>query len=179
MLRVEAMFKEYETLRQESLDSMNSRNQIVSFGLATIGLLGAAVLSADDKIRSTRLILTVFGLGIPVLSVLVLYIWLGEVERMMRVGVYLEGLEERINAQFEADEPPLGWEAFLRLGRAQMVYPYVVVIGAFLGFALFGPVLAVMAGSVSFWDYRWLWSLNLAALVLVGCDVWERARRFK
>jgi hypothetical protein len=97
MDRVEVLLKEYETLRQESLDSNNNRSQIVSFGLGTIGLLAASVLASERASASLPLLLMVFSGAIPIISILVLYSWLGEVERMMRAGRFMSELERRIN----------------------------------------------------------------------------------
>lgn len=100
MDEVDALFKEYDTLRQESLDSMQNRTQIVAFGLGTLAVLAGAVLSLDSGDRSPHLIVAVFSIGLPVISALVLYIWLGEVERMMRAGKHIQQLELRINGIF-------------------------------------------------------------------------------
>lgn len=166
MDEVDALFKEYDTLRQESLDSMQNRTQIVAFGLGTLAVLAGAVLSLDAGDRSPHLIVAVFCIGLPVISALVLYIWLGEVERMMRAGKHIQQLELRINGIFNTTV--LTWETRLRSTRSlQMKYSYVVVIALFVGSALAAPWVGLAAGALPICSY-WL---GVVPGSLVGCGV--------
>jgi len=47
MEKTDVMLKEYETLRQEILTAMGSRNSVLSFGLATIGAILTASLATQ------------------------------------------------------------------------------------------------------------------------------------
>jgi len=161
---VDALFKEYDTLRQESLDSMQNRTQIVAFGLGTLAVLAGAVLSRDAV--SSQLIIAVFCIGLPVIGALALYIWLGEVERMMRAGKHIQQLELRINGIFNTTV--LTWETRLRsTGSLQMKYSYAVVIALFAGSALFAPWVGLAAGALPICSY-WL---GVVPGSLVGCGV--------
>lgn len=179
MEALDIMLKEYETLRQESLDTMNNRSQIVSFGLATIGVIIAAAFSLDRAERSLSLNTLIFSAGIPSLSVLILYIWLGEVERMMRVGDYLRGLEARINALADRQTALLQWEQWLRTSTKQMRYPYIVVIGLFFGLAFGAPVVGevVMPSTC----VHGLGSIGVPWLLMmpIVLHVYRRTRSFK
>ena len=176
---LELMLKEYETLRQESLDSINNRSQIVSFGLATIGLIVAAIFALDSSLQSTALVVLVFSVGIPIISVLILYIWLGEVERMMRAGDYLCGLEARINDVEGSGTAPLQWEQWLRSTTKQMKYPYIVVIVLFLGFAYTAPVVGFVEKGLTVCTHWWVIAIPwLVTLPFVAHIHW-RTRSFK
>lgn len=177
--KIELMTKEYETLRQESLDSMNNRSQVISFGLATIGLIFAAVFSLDAASQSKQLILLIFSAGIPIISIMILYIWLGEVERMMRAGEYLCGLEARINSMFETDDPPLRWEWWLRTSGKQMRYPYIMVIGLFFGLAFFAPVVGFFAKGFQLQADWWALIAPWGSITPFVVHVYLRARKLK
>lgn len=119
---IEIMLKEYETLRQEILTAMSSRNSILSFGLATIGAIftaGIAAYTADTYSLLSSLMLM---LAVPAISTFVLFIWLGEYQRMQRAGKFLVDIERRINE--EASKELLTWETHLRAQRRHMKYPY-------------------------------------------------------
>lgn len=179
MDRIEVMLKEYEMLRQEILGAMSNRAQIISFGLGTIGVLFAGILTSDLAKESPKLLIVVFSFAIPTASVLVLYIWLGEVERMMRAGRYLANLEGRINRALGAGEDTLRWENWLRDTRVQIRYTYLVVIALFFGFAYGSPVLTVLAGKLAFRSHAWVVLLPWAAGVPILCDVYRRTSRFR
>lgn len=141
----EALFKEYDTIRQEILLSMSNRTQVISFGLGTIGVLTAGLLSAEKP--SPAVLTGVFSFTLPIVSVLIYYAWFAEFERMIRAGRHLQRLERTINATFEADAPVLTWE--LQVEGQRLNYPYVVVAMLFLGAGLFTPLLAVWHATAS------------------------------
>lgn len=129
-----ALFKEYDTLRQESLQSMSNRNQIIAFGLGTLGILVSGTLAAPSP--RPDFIRLVFSVGLPVVSVLIYYVWFAEVERMVRAGRVLQRLEQRLNRLLEGP-PVLTWER--EVERARMWYPYITVSILFLGVAVAAP----------------------------------------
>lgn len=171
--------KEYETLRQESLDSINNRSQIVSFGLGTVGVLAAGVLASERASGSFPLLVLVFSLGIPTISVLVLYSWLGEVERMMRAGRFMVDLEARINAEISAAGPTLTWERWLRSSNTQMRYPYIVVLALFLGIAVGAPLLGLSVAAVSWREYWWCIAVPWGITFLVSAHMKRRTDTFR
>ena len=149
MERIELLIKEYDTLRDESLGSMSHRSQIVSFGLASLCLLLGTLFGSSIVAGSSFLRLALAGIGIPALSIGVLLLWLGEVERMVRAGNCLAQLEILINAEVLGTEaesrPALQFETWLRSPGVQMRYPYVVVPTLFLGAAVGAPLLTLFA----------------------------------
>jgi hypothetical protein len=149
----ETLFKEYDTLRDESLQSMGNRTQIVSFGMGTIGLLLGGLMASPT--RDPLLIYLVCSLAVPVISALAYLTWFAEFDRMVRAGAWLQRLEERINNTFDhardpsmSSVPPgrqasavLGWESTLNEDR--LTYPYLSVAALFLGFAFATPIIGI------------------------------------
>jgi hypothetical protein len=108
------LLKEYELLRGEITTSLQIQQQILGFGIATIGLLaGAAFVAKDQPLRSKLLV--VF---LPLVSYLAVTIWFSEVMRMFRAGGFLLMLEKKLD---ERGDGSLQWEyevARSRLGQS-------------------------------------------------------------
>jgi hypothetical protein len=156
--------REYETLRQESLASIGHRLQILSFGVAALGLLsgGASVASAS---KATPVSVGILSFAIPIVLVLVLFIWMGEFERMVRAGNYIVRIEARVNKGL--GQPVLGWETWLRTKQAQMGYPYARSIDLFVMSAAPFPILGWFRSELSWIHISWLVVLPIAGLTLV------------
>jgi|CXWL01.1.fsa_nt_gi hypothetical protein len=122
MDKADILLKEYETLRQEILVAMSSRNSVLSFGLATIGAIFTASLATQTGATPSLLSSLILELGVPAISIFVLFMWLGEYQRMQRAGKFLVGIEKRINDI--ASKELLTWETSLRAKRGHMKYPY-------------------------------------------------------
>lgn len=152
---------EYQALRAEVLQTIQSTQSIVQWSMAAYGVLfGAGVVAASDPDARVdgflRLaILLIFGVLIPALLAAATWHWLGELTRMERVAVFLRGLEHHLRknpAPHSLGSPhgPLNWERFLagdgktRKRRA----PYVGIA------LLFSAGFAV---SVCF-ALLWIWS---------------------
>lgn len=107
------ILKEYELVRSEITTSLQIQQQILGFGIATIGLLaGAAFVAKDQPLRSKLLV--VF---LPLVSYLAVTIWFSEVMRMFRGGGFLLMLEKKLD---EHGDGTLKWEyevARSRLGQ--------------------------------------------------------------
>jgi len=141
---VEIMLKEYETLRQESLNSMNNRNTIISFGLATIGAIFAGSIVAYTTGTYSLISSLALILVIPIISIFVLFMWLGEYERMQRAGKFIAKLEDKINV--EASKKLLTWETHLRESQshAKMKYPYTATMGLLIGISVVSMALGLL-----------------------------------
>jgi hypothetical protein len=94
---IEIILREYDTVRSESLNTMSNRFQVVAFGLATLGALTAGVFAFGDRAQNPTFVLLSLNYLIPAISILVLFIWLGEVNRMNRAGLYIYYLEQEMN----------------------------------------------------------------------------------
>ena len=87
------VLKQYELIRAEVTTSMQVQQQILGFGIATIGLLaGAAFLGSKADFRSA--VLMIF---LPLVAYLVVTIWFSEVMRMLRAGGFLMTLEKKLD----------------------------------------------------------------------------------
>jgi uncharacterized protein (DUF983 family) len=106
----ETILKEYELLRGEITTSMQIQQQILTFGITTIGLLaGAAFVGKNDHFRSELLV--VF---LPVIAYLAVTIWFSEVMRMLRAGRYQLTLEKELD---KCEDGSLRWEYIVERGR--------------------------------------------------------------
>jgi hypothetical protein len=126
----EMYLREYETLRRESLDSMSHRTQIVALGLATVGALAGGTFALmgqkDQREAVIQLVALVsFGFVIPAVCVLVLYLWYGEIERMMRAGEYLKAQERLINLTLP--RRIFNWEQWIRTKKQLKFNNYMVL----------------------------------------------------
>lgn len=144
---IEILLKEYETLRQESLDTINNRNTILSFGLATIGAIFAGSSIAYTTGTYSLVSSLVLILAIPAISSFVLFIWLGEYERMQRAGRFLVELEHKINE--ESSKELLTWETYLRKRHAHMKYPYHAVVMLLIGISGISLTIGLVAAGFS------------------------------
>jgi hypothetical protein len=106
-----AALAEYEAHRAEVLAEGQGQQQTLALGATAVGILVAGAFNVWDD----RLLATIAFLGaIPLLCILILIQWAGRAFGMMRVGVYLEGLEDALrNAYVSAPAPVLTWEQTL------------------------------------------------------------------
>lgn len=132
---INAYCREYDTLREESLLSMENRTQIIAFGLGTIGVLIGGTLTLGNHL--TNIVIFMSNCAIPFIAVLVYYAWFAEFERMVRAGKYLQCIEKEINVLLP--RPVLSWEQNLESMR--MKYAYVIVAILFLGIAAGSPFM--------------------------------------
>ena len=161
MHAVEAMFKEYDTLRAEVLTSMNSRNSILSFGLASLSLiLGGSI--AASKGRCCPL-LACLGLifALPGISAFVLVLWISEYQRMHRAGTSIAGLEFKINQ--ELGYKALTWETNLRSKKRHLKYPYETTVVFLIIISFTSFLLGLIMIEFEPW---WKVPLIVAAMIL-------------
>jgi hypothetical protein len=108
----ETILKEYELLRGEITTSLQIQQQMLGFGIATIGLLaGAAFVGKDERFRSQLLVVFV-----PLVAYLAVTIWFSEVMRMLRAGGYQLTLEKKLD---EHGDGTLLWEYQVARGRSR------------------------------------------------------------
>jgi hypothetical protein len=90
--RINVIMEEYRTLRTESLDSMKGQQATFNIGIATIGFLIGAAFNFWEKNLVSGLIFLAF---IPLACYIVLFVWIGEVARMMRAGYFISLIEKK------------------------------------------------------------------------------------
>jgi hypothetical protein len=103
---VDVALEEYRTLRQEVMTSMGTQQSILSFGTAALGILLAGAFNVFNQPLPAALIFLLF---VPLLSHLILVLWMTEVVRMLRAGYFLARVEAKIDEQMDSDEL-LSWE---------------------------------------------------------------------
>jgi hypothetical protein len=104
------LLKQYELIRSEVTTSLQLQQQILGFGIATIGLLaGAAFVSKAEPFRSQLLVIF-----LPLICYLALTIWFSEVMRMLRAGAFLVTVERRLDT---CGDGSLEWESRLAEDR--------------------------------------------------------------
>lgn len=110
--------EEYKTLRQECLTSIQSQHSILDYGLAALGVIILAGVTARNF---TVLPVIIFLIVVPWTSYFVLFTWFEEYARMVRAGSYIAETEKRINGMLKAQNPDLGdalsWESQLHNPR--------------------------------------------------------------
>jgi hypothetical protein len=145
---LEIRLEEYKTLRQEILTAMSSRMSILTFGLASISLVLSASISKYTQ--DTRFGSLFPGLAlsaaIPAFAIFILFMWLGEYERMQRAGRFLTTIEEKVN--WENRATLLTWETQLREKLGHMAYPYnatVMLLLVISGLSQMGGLLMIFS----------------------------------
>lgn len=146
---IDAALVEYEAHRAEVLAESQGQQQTLALGAAAIGVLIAGAINVWDD----RLLATIIFLGvIPLLCVLVLIQWAGRAFGLMRVGVYLEGLEKALRTAYaSAPAPVLSWEGTLASMRPSKWWKPHHEWSDFGSIAVF-MLLAV--GSIAIGSYR-------------------------
>lgn len=149
------VMEEYRSLRQEILLSLQQGHSVLQFGLATAAiLLGLAAQNLTKGAGSIVLTVVV----VPVVTLLVVVIWTGELRRTMRASCYLANeVEPRVHAVFPAlPRAPLRWEYWLRQGENMKftdTYWAVPLLLALVGVASAGVgVSELVARSAVWWS---------------------------
>lgn len=145
MSEEEILLKEYDTLRNEILTAMTNRNSILTYGLATIGILYTGVAALDKSSDNSIFSIIILMVVSPVLCVFISLNWLGEYERMQRAGSFIVDLEKRIN--LIKSKVILSWETNLRSQKKHMKYPYHST-------TLFLTVLSILSYFIGLYLYK-------------------------
>ena len=177
------VIEEYRTLRNESLVALQTQQSVLRFGLAIIGIVIAIGFSLWEKSLLPEII---FLLLIPVASYLVLIIWMGEIARMTRAGMFLAELERKVNKEFSNKPEALRWENWLRKTQhdgktPQLLLNYYAIIFLFLGTA----IGSVIIGNFKLWKaicIPWAVTIDISEVVLflvVFFLVYRLGKQFK
>lgn len=143
-----ALIAQYESLREESLQTINNRTQILLLGITAIAALIGGSLTIQNPQTSKTIIYAIFSGAIPLISIFILLVWSGEAMRAHRVGYFLAAdMEARINQKL--GRFAMNWESALWSGlmpRDEMFGPSMmsfVVIGVL---ALASPWFGILLG---------------------------------
>jgi hypothetical protein len=135
--KIEIIMKDYEILKTYSTStSPGIRYNLISIALATIGIVFSGTMIAVTNGKFSDLLVKIVSIlwvvFVPAFCIAILYVWLGEEQRMMRIGEYCKELEEKIHKEF--GEGILNWETFKR--KKSIQYPEKLIIALFLGLSL-------------------------------------------
>lgn len=136
------LFEQYKRIGDYSINIANSiKNNILTYGFSIIGaiLAGNIILLNADKY--TSIVVGIFLFVLPIVTLTILFIWVGEVHRMMRAGVYLLKLEKRINELLK--DEILTWESFIREKGNVIRYPDYFSIFILIGISFFSIVAPI------------------------------------
>jgi hypothetical protein len=140
-----ALLAEYVTLRQESMNTINNRIQIMVFGLAAAGALATGALAIPALRGSPIVVVGVFSYAIPLVYIYIVLTWLSEAIRAARVGYYIASSSEaRINAKL--GRLVLTWEAALWTGllpRDELGGPSMLALGTLGVVSALSPLLGL------------------------------------
>jgi len=146
------LLTEYKSLRQESLNTITNRVQVMILGLAAMGALAGGAMTSEGISRRPALVTAVFSGAIPVFACFIFLAWLSEAVRSHRAGYFLASwLEPRINAL--VGKLTLSFEASLWTGllpRDELGGPSMMAL-AILGFvAASAPLLGLVISNRPF-----------------------------
>ncbi|MER5885326.1 hypothetical protein ABT160_15970 [Streptomyces sp. NPDC001941] len=136
---LQALLTEYNSLRQESLQAITNRIQIMNFAFTSLAVVLAAVLGSSISRGLAVPICLVF---IPVSAKASLLIWLGEYHRSQRAGRGVAAIEQRVNQQL-GRPGLLSWESGLISTRTHMSYPYAATVAYMLSAGVLGHVVGI------------------------------------
>jgi len=148
---IEVMSDEYRTLREESLQGITARHQIITVALGALSVIIAGLVS--EKQHPLVIMLTCYVL-VPFLCKAFLLMWLGEYRRSARAGHAIRSLEARINTV--AGRVALTWETTLSRNRQHMALPYSVVVIVFTASSCIGEFIGIFFAGDFAASYPWL-----------------------
>ncbi|MEI5101398.1 hypothetical protein RB200_26255 [Streptomyces sp. PmtG] len=134
---VATLLAEYNSLRQESLQAITNRIQIMNFAFTSLAVVVAAVLTSD---LSRGVLIPACLVFVPAAAKASLLIWLGEYHRSQRAGQGVAAVERRINALLGGNAV-LSWESRLVSSGTHMGYPYVATAAFILSTGVLAEVL--------------------------------------
>lgn len=161
-----AALAEYQAHRAEVLAEGQGQQQTLAFGATAVGILAAGAFNIWEE----RLLASAAFLGaIPLLCVLILVQWSGRTFGMMRVGVYLERLENALRAGYA--HPPasiLMWEQTLAQMRPEKWWkPH----HGWSDFGAFSVFVLLAAGSIALGTYRGFAEHEVPISILVAVEL--------
>jgi len=152
MNKVEALLKQYELIQNYTFNTIPaSKNSILSFGLAILGAIftGNIILLSADKYALISIL--IFIIILPLSSMTIMFVWLGEVDRIMRAGAFLLSLEKQINR--ESDEEIFNWEKYIRFKKNSIMYPDIFALCIFLGTSFFSIIVSLFIPDTNLYFY--------------------------
>jgi len=136
------LFEQYKRIGDYSTNTANSiKNNILTYGFSIIGAILAGNIILLNSGKYTSIVVGIFLFVLPIVTLTILFIWIGEVQRMMRAGVYLLKLEKKINKSLK--DEILTWESFIREKGNVIRYPDYLSIFILIGISSFSIVVPI------------------------------------
>jgi 8-oxo-dGTP diphosphatase len=140
------VLEEYKAVRAEILVSLQLQQQVIAFGITVLGAASAVGL---NFLQSNVYVSAGIGLISPAIALVVVLVWVGELERMVRAGAWVALTERRLATSFAPLPPPLGWESALRgVGNP---FPVVRVLYRYRGILGILPLLSNAPNTATVW----------------------------
>jgi hypothetical protein len=156
MTEIEVLFGMYKFLREEIRQSIDAQNKIILGGGILIGLFYGLQLNGINS--SSYYSFLIFAIA-PI-SIISIILWTIEQSRIMRAGMYLEFLEDKINNNI--GEVILTWENWLRRGEMGKLDPHTIHhFAQYLVFILFFPIIGFFSIFIIYTDYKAILSSKL------------------
>lgn len=169
---IEIALEEYKTLRTESIEAVKS--QYITLNLGAV-IIGGIVITGFNLWEKTILSNLIFLIFIPLFCYFILTIWIGEVKRMTRVGIYIKKLENKISKEYPNNVLPLNFENWLRSANEngqtnQVKWNYIAVIALFF----FISVSSIIIGNYKILDVielKYIIGINVFESLVLGIVV--------
>jgi hypothetical protein len=162
---VHAVLAEYEAHRAEVLAEAAAQQQTLALGATGVGIVIAGAFNVWDD----RLLAAIAFLGVvPLLSLVILVQWSGRASGLMRVGVYLEALEDAVRSAYPSlPSSAFSWERTRARGRSdkwwQPQYEWT-------DYGAIGTFVLLSFGSIGLGAYR-AYAGNAGAVIpIVVCE---------
>ena len=155
------VMEEYKTVRAESLTAIQMQQSVLSFGVAVLGIVLATGINVWGKIILSEFIFLFLA---PTISYLLIVVWMGEVERMVRAGAFLVRIEEKVNTVFDHTQKALEWESWLHTkenGKTpQIIWNYLAILSIFLSISSASIVMGI-------YKVYPIWCLNYVIILII------------
>ena len=136
-LEFEARMAEYSSLREESLQAISNRVQIMNFTFTSLTIILASLMAASIPVTLVLIVSLIF---VPVACKVSALVWLGEYNRSQRAGSGIRQRKDLINELIRG-VPAVSWENDLYSKGTHMGYPYAASLAFMLSTGIFGEAL--------------------------------------
>jgi hypothetical protein len=150
-----ALLAQYDTLRQESLNAISNRPQVLLVGVAAVGALWSAPITIENDVLRAQTVPLVYSMIVPLTILLLLVVWIGEAARINRVHRFMASdVEAKINRKL--GRMVVTWETSLRVGlmpRDEFAGPTFIVTAVLTLLSWSSPLIGLLMT-----DRTWHWT---------------------
>ena len=179
-----AMLQEYSELRKELGSHLQMQNTVIGLIATTIGVLVTIALNMHSKPigeRPSEAVFIIFCTIIPGIVAFLSMLWLWQVHRSKKMGVYLSLLEKKINTAVGAENSMKGsalyWENWSRQQASNKdffarisSYQYYMCMGMFLVVPIISFLVGLLLAETnpfSAWVALFVMKMNTPCFVMV------------